>query len=770
MHRFFLPPLFFAFLCTGTLALFGINQSSGLRAQSSEGTDFWFTFLQHRDPDNNMVALISAREATSGTISIPGTGWSQAISVGANQVLQVPLPRAAETLGSERVSASAVHLVSTEPVSAYIHQYFRNRSEASLVLPTPVLGTEYYVMAYTGRPDNSVNYPSTFAIVATEDQTQVNISDLKAATEGNRSVGDNIQLTLNQGQTYQVRADAASKDLTGTRITSSAPVAVYSGASWSGVPANSCGVYDNLLEITYPVSQWGQQYIGVPTLRNSSNLYRVLAAENGTEVSVNGDSDFTLTLDAGEYRDFQQSGAIRIRSNKPVLVAEFLLGSECNGHPIGGTGDPSFFLLNEVTQTQDTVTVYNSNLQDIYENYLNILFRTGDEVGVLLDGAPITASLESAPGGEYSYYRVPVSTGNHTVSSGGCGVIVTVYGYGDVESYSYGGGAAFRSINSNPIVEGGCLNDSLLFSTGLDTLRFRHTWTLEDGSVVRKESFWRLYDQLGEFPVRLIVEDECLNVRDTSFRNVSITLRQAVTVSDDARACAGEELSLEAMDLPGARYRWTGPNELEEETQRIDVGPLTASDEGLYTVIGDVSGCETFPAEVRVMVDLPPSIAFSGDTVYCRRNVSRPMIDAGQFTGYQWSDGRSRNPLSVISEGMYVVTVTDENGCSSVDSILVREFCPTQFYVPSAFSPNGDGVNDRFGVFAVDFQAVRIRVFDRWGGLVFESSIDRPDWDGRVGEELAATGSYLYQVSIDGTGEDGLPQTQVQSGSLMLVR
>jgi len=750
--------LFFTFLCTC------------VRAQSSEGTDFWFTFLQHRDPDNNMVALISAREATSGTLSIPGTGWNQAFSVGANQVLQVDLPRAAETLGSERVSPSAVHLVSSEPVSAYIHQYFRNRSEASLVLPTPVLGRDYLVMAYTGRPNNDINYPSAFAIVATEDQTEVTISNLRAATEAGRSVGDDIQVTLNQGQAYQVRASSASFDLTGTRITASSAVALYSGAAWSGVPANSCGVYDNLLEVTYPISQWGREYIGVPTLRNSGNLYRVLAAEDGTVVTVNGDNDFTLTLDAGNYQDFQQSGPVRIRSNQPVLVAEFLLGSQCNGHPIGGTGDPSFFLLNEVTQTQDTVTVYNSNLQLISENYLNILFRTGDEVGVLLDGAPVTAALESAPGGEYSFYRVPVSTGNHTVSSGGCGVIVTVYGYGDVESYSYGGGAAFRSINANPIAEGGCLNYSIQFATGLDTLRFRHTWTLEDGSIVRKESFRRLYDQLGEFPVRLIIEDECLGTQDTSFRNVSITLRQAVSVPDSARACAGEALSLEAVDLPGARYRWTGPNALEEATQRIEIGPLTIDDAGVYTVIGDIAGCETFPAEVSVAVDLPPAIAFSGDTTYCRRDEGRPMIDAGQFVSYQWSDGRSRNPLSISVPGVYALTVTDVNGCSSVDSVEVREFCPTRFYVPSAFSPNGDGVNDCFAVFAVDFEAVSLRVFDRWGGLVFESSADRPDWDGRVGEEPAATGTYLYQVSVEGVGEDGAARTQVQSGSLMLVR
>ncbi|MEM9930717.1 MAG: IgGFc-binding protein, partial [Bacteroidota bacterium] len=405
MPRILSTLLFLTLLCTC------------VRAQNSEGQDFWFTFLEHRDPGNNKVALISARQATSGTISIPGTGWQQNFTVAANSVVQIPLPGEAETLGSEQVTNTAVRVVANNVISLYIHQYFSNRSEASLVLPTPVLGTEYYVMAYNGRPNNQTNYPSTFAVVATEDATIVNVTGLTASTEAGRAAGSNIQVSLNTGQVYQVRGSSGNVDLTGTQVSASAPVALFAGAAWSGVPFNSCGVYDNLLEINYPVSQWGTEYIGIPTLRNSSNLYRILAAENGTEVTVSGSTTFTRTLNAGEFTDFQEGDAVMINSNRPVLVAEFLLGSQCNGHPSGGTGDPSFFLLNEVSQTQDTVTVFNSNLQDIFENYVNILFRTGDEVGILLDGAPITAPLETVSGGEFSYYRVQVSAGNHTITS-----------------------------------------------------------------------------------------------------------------------------------------------------------------------------------------------------------------------------------------------------------------------------------------------------------------------------------------------------------------
>ncbi|MCX8212829.1 MAG: gliding motility-associated C-terminal domain-containing protein [Lewinella sp.] len=754
--RFLLTLLFISIFCTCG------------RAQGSEGTDFWFTFLEHRDPGNTKVALISARAATSGTITIPGTSFSQPFTVGANSVVQVSLPAGAETLGSEMVTSTAIHVESDGVISLYIHQYFGLRSEASLVLPTSVLGADYYVLAYSGRP-GEVNYPSTFAVVASEDNTEVAITNLAAATEGGRAPQTAINVTLNQGEVYQVRAANGTADLTGTRVTTSAPVALFSGASWSGIPNIDCPAFDNLLEINYPISQWGTNYLGVPTLRNDANRYRVIAAENNTSVSLSGATTQTFSLNAGEFRDFEVGSALGIRSDKPVLVGEYLLGSACNGHP-DFLGDPSFFLLNELTQTQDTVTVYNSNLQNITENFLNITFRAGDEVGIELDGAPLTVPVALSPDGEYAFARVQVNTGGHTITSSGCGVIVTVYGYGQAESYAYGGGAAFRNINANPIAEGGCLNDTIYFATGLDTLRFRHEWTLEDGTIDTRADFSRLYDQLGTFPVQLIVEDLCLGQLDTNFRELAISLRQALTASPDARVCEGELVALEAFDLAGARYEWSGPNGFMETTQQIALSAASPENTGVYEVIGNVEGCKTLPTEVRILVDPAPIITLAGGRDFCARQGGTSSLDAGEFAEYRWRTGALSNPLTIRSEGNYSVTVTDENGCMASDSAFVDEFCPTRFYVPSAFSPNGDGINDWFGVSAVDFTSVQLQVFNRWGGLVFESTEAALEWNGRVGEELAPSGTYLYKAVVEGVGDDGSARTRVQSGTVVLVR
>jgi len=170
------------------------------------------------------------------------------------------------------------------------------------------------------------------------------------------------------------------------------------------------------------------------------------------------------------------------------------------------------------------------------------------------------------------------------------------------------------------------------------------------------------------------------------------------------------------------------------------------------------------------MVDTMPVIRFGGDTTFCRRNDDNPALDAGEFAGYRWSTGQRSNPLTILEEGTYIVTVTDENGCVASASAFVNEFCPTKFYVPSAFSPNADGINDKFGVFAVDFTSVSLAVYDRWGGQVFQSSAGIPEWDGRVDGELAANGTYMYVAVVDGTGFNGEVLTRTVSGTVVLVR
>ncbi|NNF34677.1 MAG: hypothetical protein HKN68_11235, partial [Saprospiraceae bacterium] len=224
---------------------------SSLSSQSNEGKVFWFGFMEHLDVgQNTMVAMITSKYNTSGTISVPNNGWSQQFSVSANDVVIINLPSNIENIGSEVKRSLGVKLTSEDPVSVYIHQYHNARSEASVVLPMSSLGKEYYVMTYTGVTRNGTVHPSEFLIVAPQDETTINIT-LSDDSERGKSAGTSFSILLNAGETYQVQADLGSGDLSGTHISGDKNFAVFGGNSWTEVPTG-CAFRDNLLEQMFP--------------------------------------------------------------------------------------------------------------------------------------------------------------------------------------------------------------------------------------------------------------------------------------------------------------------------------------------------------------------------------------------------------------------------------------------------------------------------------------------------------------------------------------
>ena len=139
---------------------------------------------------------------------------------------------------------------------------------------------------------------------------------------------------------------------------------------------------------------------------------------------------------------------------------------------------------------------------------------------------------------------------------------------------------------------------------------------------------------------------------------------------------------------------------------------------------------------------------------------------------YEWapSVGLScsdcENPTAQpIQTTSYLLTVTDMNGCIATANvtIIVPEPDPNekQVFIPNAFSPNNDGLNDFLTVFSESgvVQVTRFAVFDRWGGLVYENENFQPNqevlgWDGRWKGNILNTGLYAWYAEID--WEDGV--------------
>ena len=616
------------------------------QSESNEGTSFWFGFMEHIDRfQNTKVAMITAKKATSGVIEIPLQGWSQSFNVAANEVTIVTLPVEVENIGSEQVSDKGVILTSNDPVSVYIHQYHNFRSEATVVIPTVSLGTEYYTMNYRAHLDNGIIYPSEFLIVADADSTLIDIT-VADETIGGYSPGSRHSVLLNRGETYQVQSREVNGDLTGSYVTGNKPFALFSGNEWTQVPFG-CWARDNLLEQMYPISTLGTKFVAAPFAEASNWILRILAVEDNTTIQVEYplSTQSPFTLNAGEFREIQASDPALITGDKAIIVAQFNMSMTCTGHNLG---DPSMIVLNSIEQIRDTVTLYNSNFEVILENYINIITKSEDVDLVIMDGNRLVdQGVQFTTLGDFAYTTIPVSTGSHTIISEGCGVIALAYGYGEYESYAYSGGASFTKINANPIPLGGCLDEEITFDSGLPPNRYSLQWDLGDGTTQFLNSFKYTYDELGSYPVELIVEDLCLNTIDTLNRDLLVTLKQPIGVGPDVIACEDESFNLLATENSDT-YSWTGPFGFESSDKNPIDSAASLENAGVYQLVGSFSGCETFPSFVEVEINENPEPDLGDELIFCSRDKFPPVLDPGLFESYLWNTQSTSSTVDVV--------------------------------------------------------------------------------------------------------------------------
>src|SRR5206468_11989077 len=113
-------------------------------------------------------------------------------------------------------------------------------------------------------------------------------------------------------------------------------------------------------------------------------------------------------------------------------------------------------------------------------------------------------------------------------------------------------------------------------------------------------------------------------------------------------------------------------------------------------------------------------------------------------------NGTISSYVAIDQEGSYTITATDVNGCQKTFTThIIKQNCAEcEAYVPGAFTPNGDGLNDIFRAKLTCFASYfHCRIFDRWGKQVFESSDIRQGWDGTYKGQKMIQGAYVYIVN-----------------------
>lgn len=205
-------------------------------------------------------------------------------------------------------------------------------------------------------------------------------------------------------------------------------------------------------------------------------------------------------------------------------------------------------------------------------------------------------------------------------------------------------------------------------------------------------------------------------------------------------------------------------SELYREWTRYSV-PFKPSVAGSYITARIETGGEVWIfadhfSLVCPMVDLGP------DSIYCTVDDLRLEVE-DVFDLYRWNDQSTGNVLTVQDPGWYWVEAIS-GGCMVRDSIRILEDefnCICRVYAPNVFSPNDDGINDNWRpVSRCPLQDYELLVFNRWGGLIFQSKDPSEGWSGR---DLPAG---VYPFLIRYRTANGDPEERIEQGMVTLVR
>lgn len=180
-----------------------------------------------------------------------------------------------------------------------------------------------------------------------------------------------------------------------------------------------------------------------------------------------------------------------------------------------------------------------------------------------------------------------------------------------------------------------------------------------------------------------------------------------------------------------------------------NTNPIANLAVGMYDVtVTDVNGCASTLSQLEITHrDQSLFVTLGSPKNICEGEVA--VLSPGIYQTYLWDDGSTNSTRTVNTPGIYSVQVTDFNGCEGQGSVEVTSNCGGFLYFPSAFTPNGDGLNDYFGgIGAVPgLKSYHLKVYNRWGQLVFESHNIQDKWDGSYKGKISPAQTYTWEAT-----------------------
>ncbi len=408
-------------------------------------------------------------------------------------------PRDVDTLehATRKVANAAYHIVSDRPVTVYqfspLHYMhdpgytepiYSYTNDASLLLPVHVYRDEYIAVSratlkvqdYSSTVSSNPGYVAvvgpkdgaTTIEITTSSHTEAS-DDVSIVPYDAHSPGDTFQVTVEPYEVFQLLSASEpgctggtscasyytccdtppDYDLTGTeiRVVDGPKPAVFSGTECSFVPYDKWAC-DHLEQQMFPRETWGSSYICAHSETQAAGeptVWRVLSGSDGNEIAFSPSEVHPgVTLDRGEFVEFESQADFSIEGTGRVAVAQFMVGQNYTSDTTPPeNGDPAMALAVPVEQYRESYTFLTPDTYVI--NYLTIVHHSG--VYPELDGEPVLGSGYTVEiDGEWAKTNMEIEAGAHYIESDEPFSIM-VYGVGSYTSYMYPGGLDLSKVD-----------------------------------------------------------------------------------------------------------------------------------------------------------------------------------------------------------------------------------------------------------------------------------------------------------------------------------
>lgn len=322
-------------------------------------------------------------------------------------------------------------------------------------------------------------------------------------------------------------------------------------------------------------------------------------------------------------------------------------------------------------------------------------------------------------------------------------------------------------------------DDKLIPFNDLSTVEFgtinRWNWGINGANTSTDNEQLSMQLPLGVNHISLQVQTKEGCISDVISKTVTIEPHPDISINGLSEACKGEEVRFMAMNetplVPIENVYWSfGDN----KTGAASTVFHSFTDTGSYTIRAYALADNGCPSDTLSQnITIYGTYANAGnDTVVAIGQPLQLQASGGQY--YNWtppiglSNTDISNPIAILTEDItYTLTVFSDAGCATSDEIFIKAYKGPEFYVPNAFTPNGDGNNDVFRFTAVGMSVINyFRIFNRYGQMVYASKDPKQGWDGTLNGKPQSSDTYVWMIE----GKDYTGNSVSRKGTVTLLK